>query len=67
MNGTYKHYKGNFYQVIGLATHSETEEMMVVYKPMYGKQDLWVRPLAMFTEEIEIQGKIVKRFEKTDD
>ena len=60
--GKYKHYKGNFYQVEGVATHSETEEKMVVYRPLYGEQDLWVRPLEMFKETIEINGVIQPRF-----
>ncbi len=60
--GKYRHYKGNLYQVEGLATHSETEELMVVYRPLYGEQSLWVRPLTMFIEEIEIDGKKQPRF-----
>ena len=55
--GIYKHYKGNLYEVIGVARHSETEEIMVVYKTLYGDFSLWVRPLAMFTETIEREGK----------
>ena len=56
--GKYKHYKGNFYQVEDIATHSETEDKMVVYRPLYGEGALWVRPLTMFLEEVEIEGKI---------
>ena len=48
--GIYVHYKGNEYEVIDIATHSETEEKMVVYKALYGEFGLWVRPLAMFDE-----------------
>lgn len=61
--GKYKHYKGNFYQVEGLATHSETHEKMVVYRPLYGEGELWVRPLAMFIEGIELNGVRQPRFE----
>ncbi len=61
--GVYRHYKGNTYQVIGIAKHSETEEDLVVYRALYGAFGLWVRPLDMFCEKIEIGGKIVPRFE----
>ena len=54
--GRYRHFKGNEYEVIGLATHSETEETVVVYRPLYGDGALWVRPLAMFTETVERDG-----------
>lgn len=62
--GKYQHYKGEFYEVIGTARHSETLELLVVYKALYQPEgeNLWVRPLKMFTEEIEINGKKVKRF-----
>ena len=60
--GRYRHYKGHDYEVIGVARHSETEEELVVYRTLYGDFSLWVRPLAMFTEEIEIDGRRVKRF-----
>lgn len=62
--GRYRHYKGNEYQVIGLATHSETLEAMVVYRPLYGEGGLWVRPAAMFTEDVIIDGRSRPRFEK---
>ncbi|MFV1873834.1 MAG: DUF1653 domain-containing protein [Oleiphilus sp.] len=61
--GLYKHYKGPEYQVIDLVKHSETEEDLVLYKALYGNQGLWVRPLAMFIEQVEIEGKLVPRFE----
>jgi hypothetical protein len=61
--GRYRHYKGLDYEVIGVARHSETEEEMVVYRTLYGDFSLWVRPLAMFTEEIEVDGRRVKRFQ----
>ena len=60
--GVYKHYKGNQYEVIGIARHSETLEELVVYQALYGNRDLWVRPLKMFYEAIEINGKKVPRF-----
>lgn len=66
--GLYKHYKGNIYEVIGVATHSETLEKMVVYRATYqkGGENLWVRPLAMFAETITQNGQTVKRFSKLD-
>lgn len=63
IDGKYRHFKGNMYQVIAIATHSETLEKMVVYKALYGEQGIWVRPLSMFEEEIERDGKTFKRFE----
>ena len=61
--GIYRHYKGSLYQVLHMAKHSETEEELVVYRCLYGEYDVWVRPLAMFTETIEVDGKQVARFE----
>ena len=61
--GIYRHYKGNQYEVIGFAKHSETLEDMVVYKALYGERGTWVRPLSMWENPIEIDDKIVKRFE----
>ena len=60
--GKYRHYKGNDYQVIGVARHSEDESELVVYRPLYGEQGLWVRPLAMFSETVRIDGVEVPRF-----
>ena len=60
--GKYRHFKGKEYEVVGLAKHSETLEEMVVYRALYGKNDLWVRPLKMFLEKVEIDGKKVARF-----
>lgn len=60
--GKYQHYKGSFYQVEGIATHSETEEKMVLYRPLYGEKALWVRPLDMFIETVNINGVIQPRF-----
>jgi len=62
--GLYRHYKGNFYEVITTARHSETEEWMVVYKALYGEEGIWVRPYEMFIEKVKIDGKEVDRFEK---
>lgn len=64
--GRYRHYKGNEYEVIGVARHSETLEELVVYKALYGDNDLWVRPLAMFIEEVDVEGKKMPRFEYVD-
>ena len=60
--GRYRHFKGNEYEVIGMARHSETDEWLVVYRPLYGDGGLWVRPLAMFTETVTHDGKVVPRF-----
>ena len=61
--GIYRHYKGNLYQVLHTAQHSETEEALVVYRCLYGEYGVWVRPLAMFAETVMIEGKQVLRFE----
>ncbi|GAC11522.1 DUF1653 domain-containing protein [Paraglaciecola chathamensis] len=61
--GKYRHYKGNDYEVIGVATHSEDESELVVYRPMYGERGLWVRPLSMFNESVVVNGKSVPRFQ----
>ena len=60
--GTYQHFKGARYEVIGTARHSETEERMVLYRPLHGDSGLWVRPLAMFTEHVERDGYSGPRF-----
>ena len=60
--GVYRHYKGKDYLVTGLAHHSETREPMVVYRCLYDDYSLWVRPLAMFTEDITVDGKTTPRF-----
>lgn len=62
--GRYRHYKGNYYEVIGIARHSETEELLVVYRPLYGERGLWVRPLSMFEESVTVEGREVPRFQK---
>ena len=63
--GIYRHYKGSLYQVLHTAQHSETEESLVVYRCLYGEYGVWVRPLAVFTETVEVEGKQVPRFELT--
>ena len=60
--GKYRHYKGNEYEVIGTAKHSETLENMVVYRALYGEYGLWVRPAHMWSEIVEADGKQVERF-----
>ncbi|MBM5575191.1 DUF1653 domain-containing protein [Deefgea sp. CFH1-16] len=65
--GEYQHYKGNRYQVIDLAIHSETEEWLVVYRPLYGEGALWVRPYSMFVENMIIDGAPLARFSKVAD
>lgn len=65
--GIYKHFKGNLYRVLEIARHSETGEVMVVYQALYGERGIWVRPLAMFDESIERDGKQVKRFTYVED
>jgi hypothetical protein len=60
--GTYRHYKGNLYEVLGVARHSETAEELVVYRALYGERGLWVRPLAMFQEAVVVDGREVPRF-----
>lgn len=65
--GLYRHYKGPEYQVLEVATHSETEQRLVVYRALYGERGLWVRPLTMFTEQLEVEGKRVARFQYVDE
>jgi len=60
--GKYRHYKGNDYQVYGCAKHSETQEALVVYRALYGQYDLWVRPLSMFLESVNVNGEEILRF-----
>jgi hypothetical protein len=65
--GIYRHYKGNEYRVIGVARHTETGEEFVVYTALYGNQDLYVRPIGMFTENIEVDGILIPRFTYLED
>ena len=61
--GKYRHFKGNMYEVIGTAKHSETLEEMVVYRALYGDGELWVRPAEMWNETVIRDGRTFKRFE----
>jgi len=60
--GVYEHYKGRRYEVLGCARHTETDEEFVVYRALYGTCGLWVRPKAMFTETVVVDGQAVPRF-----
>lgn len=62
----YRHFKGNEYLVLHLAKHSETLEDLVVYQALYGERGIWVRPLSMFEEQVEVNGKLVYRFEEIE-
>jgi len=62
--GRYRHHKGGEYEVLGVVRHSETLEPMVLYRPLYNRTGLWVRPFGMFVEQIEVNGKMQRRFEK---
>lgn len=61
--GRYRHYKGQEYEVIGTARHSETEEEFVVYRALYGERELWIRPAAMFTDSVMVGGRLCARFQ----
>lgn len=65
--GKYRHFKGNLYQVIGTASHSETLEDMVVYRALYGERGLWVRPAAMWNEIVDKDGYHGPRFQYVED
>lgn len=65
--GKYRHYKGNEYEVIGIAKHSETLEDMVVYRALYGEHDIWVRPASMWEEIVNVNGQEMVRFAKIED
>lgn len=60
--GRYRHYKGGEYEVLGVVRHSETLEPMVLYRALYGEAGLWVRPFAMFVEQVEVNGERQPRF-----
>lgn len=60
--GKYRHFKGNEYELLHVATHSETLEQMVVYRALYGEHGIWVRPARMWEESVEVDGKRVERF-----
>ena len=60
--GIYRHYKGNEYEVLMMAQHSETEKWMVVYRALYGDFGIWIRPYEMFIEKVEVNGELQDRF-----
>ena len=64
--GRYRHYKGNEYELVGVVRHSETLEPLVLYRPLYGEGALWVRPYAMFFENVSINGVVQPRFARVD-
>ena len=64
--GRYRHYKGGEYELVGVVRHSETLEVMALYRPLYNASGLWVRPYAMFFEEIDHQGQRQPRFAFVD-
>lgn len=61
--GRYRHYKGKEYEVLGCAKHSETQEELVVYRALHGDYGLWVRPKAMFVEDVVVEGQTLPRFQ----
>lgn len=65
--GKYRHYKGHDYEVIATALHTETEEPLAIYRALYGERGLWARPLAMFQENVVVDGQQVPRFRLIDD
>ena len=65
--GRYRHYKGNDYEVLGVARHSETEEDYVVYRQLYGAGGLWIRPMTMFSESVSVGGELVPRFRRLEE
>jgi hypothetical protein len=60
--GVYRHFKGKVYEVLGIGTHSETEKKFVVYKASYGRKKIWVRPIKMFADKVDIGSEKIKRF-----
>ena len=60
--GKYRHFKGNEYELLYVATHTETLEQMVVYRALYGEHGVWVRPAGMWEELVEVDGRTVERF-----
>ncbi len=65
--GRYRHFKGNEYEVLGVGKHSETLEEMVIYRALYGEGGMWVRPISMWNETVERDGKTFQRFTKIED
>ena len=64
--GRYRHYKGGEYELVGVARHSETLEPLVIYRPLYDASGLWARPYAMFFGELEVDGRMRRRFAPVD-
>jgi hypothetical protein len=64
--GTYRHYKGHEYEVLGAAVHTETEERLIVYRDIHKPELMWVRPYDMFFEEVMVDGNLVPRFVRTN-
>jgi hypothetical protein len=64
--GRYRHHKGGEYEVLGAVRHSETLEPLVLYRALYGEGGLWVRPHAMFFEQVDIEGRLQPRFSRVD-
>ncbi|GMV49080.1 MAG: hypothetical protein NBKEAIPA_00167 [Nitrospirae bacterium] len=65
--GRYRHYKGQDYEVVGVARHSETEEEFVVYRQLYGEGSLWIRPMEMFLESVPVGGTLIPRFRRLEE
>lgn len=65
--GKYQHFKGQMYEVIGLAKHSETLETLVIYRALYGTEEIWARPLEMFLGTVTVEGREVQRFKRIED
>lgn len=64
--GKYQHYKGQYYEVLDIVRHSEDDSLLVLYKPLYGDQSLWVRPIEMFQESVNTNKGLVERFRFVD-
>ena len=67
INGIYRHYKGNMYKVIAIGKYSETLDQLVVYQALYGNNEIWCRPISMWNDDINVDGKIQKRFQITEE
>jgi hypothetical protein len=63
---TYRHHKGKYYQVVALATHTETGEELVIYRALYGERRIWARPISMFTDEVIVNGENRPRFARVE-
>lgn len=67
INATYRHYKGNYYKVLAIGKHTESQEDLVIYEALYGEHIIWCRPLNMWNEVVDFNGKKVKRFQLVED